>query len=135
LRSLQVHFKNSFACITGFDEALAHQIYAGSDFLMMPSRVEPCGLNQMYAMRYGTIPLVRRTGGLNDTVTDIGDGGFGICHVEATVEDICDSIDRAITLYQNRHEMHFIRKKCMQIDHSWAKSAQEYLTLYKSLTP
>lgn len=135
LKSLQIHFNDDFACEIGFDEGLAHLMYAGSDFLLIPSRIEPCGLNQMYAMRYGTIPVVRRTGGLNDTVTDIGDGGFGICHVQASVQDICCSIDRAVTLFRNINAFNKIRKKCMQIDHSWELSAQEYLTLYKSLTP
>ena len=135
LGSLHIHFKDHYACEIGFNESLAHQMYAGSDFLLMPSRVEPCGLNQMYALRYGTIPIVRRTGGLNDTVVDIGDGGFGICHVQASVKDVCDSIKRAIELYENETELEKIRKKCMLIDHSWDKSAQEYLTLYKSLTP
>ncbi len=134
LRSLFIHFKDNYACEIGFNESLAHQIYAGSDFLLMPSRVEPCGLNQMYALRYGTIPIVRRTGGLNDTVVDIGDGGFGICHIEASVKDLCDSINRAKKLYENEKELKKIRKKCMLIDHSWDKSAQEYLTLYESLT-
>jgi len=135
LRSLQIHFKDNYACEIGFNEELAHQIYAGSDFLLMPSRIEPCGLNQMYALRYGTIPIVRRTGGLNDTVTDIGDDGFGICHIEASVRDVCNAINRANELYENKKELNRIRKKCMRIDHSWDKSAQEYLTLYKSLTP
>ena len=135
LRSLQIHFKDNYACEIGFNEQLAHQIYAASDFLLMPSRVEPCGLNQMYALRYGTIPIVRRTGGLNDTVDDIGDGGFGICHIQASVKDVCNSINRAKKLYENKKELNKTRKKCMRIDHSWDKSAQEYLTLYKSLTP
>ena len=134
LSSLTIHFKSDLACITGFDEVLAHQIYAGSDFLLMPSRIEPCGLNQMYALRYGTIPIVRRTGGLNDTVKDIGDGGFGICHVQPSVKDVTDSINRAMELYRNKKKLLEIRKKCMRIDHSWNKSAQEYLNLYKSLT-
>ena len=135
IMSLNTHFKNNLACTIGFDEGLAHMIYAGSDFLLMPSRVEPCGLNQMYALRYGTIPIVRRTGGLNDTVIDVGDGGFGFCHVQPSVKDVCDSIDRAIELYNNKSEFYEIRKKCTGIDYSWEKSAQEYLTLYKSLTP
>lgn len=134
LKSLRIHFKKAYACEIGYDEELAHQMYAGSDFLLMPSRVEPCGLNQMYALRYGTIPIVRRIGGLKDTVVDIGDDGFGICHVQASVKDVCDSIDRAVTLYANQYEFQKIRKKCMLIDHSWNKSAQEYLTLYKTLT-
>jgi starch synthase len=135
LKSLRIHFKEGFACEIGFNESLAHQIYAGSDFLLMPSRVEPCGLNQMYALRYGTIPIVRRTGGLNDTVLDIGDEGFGICHIQASAKDVCHSMDRARALFKKKSELKEIRKKCMRIDHSWGKSAQEYLTLYKSLIP
>ena len=135
LKSLRFHFKNNYASVVGFDEALAHRLYAAADFLLMPSRVEPCGLNQMYALRYGTIPIVRRTGGLNDSVIDIGDDGFGICHVEDSVKDICDSMLRAKELYHDKKELKRIIKKCMRIDHSWDKSAQEYLTLYKSLTP
>ena len=77
LKSLRFHFNKNYASVIGFDEALAHKLYAAADFLLMPSRVEPCGLNQMYALRYGTIPIVRRTGGLNDSVIDIGDDGFG----------------------------------------------------------
>ncbi len=73
----------------GYNEKLSHQMYAGADFLLMPSRVEPCGLNQMYAMRYGTVPVVRSTGGLKDTVIDFEDeNGYGICFNNASVEDI-----------------------------------------------
>src|SRR5690606_9348986 len=72
----------------GYSEPLSHQIYAGSDFLLMPSRVEPCGLNQMYALRYGTVPMVRSVGGLRDTVADMGDqGGTGIRFDQASVGD------------------------------------------------
>jgi len=135
LKSLRFHFNKNYVSVIGFDEELAHKLYAAADFLLMPSRVEPCGLNQMYAMRYGTIPIIRRTGGLNDSVVDIGDGGFGICHIQASVKDVCDSMLRAKELYKNKKELKRIIKKCMRIDHSWDKSAQEYLTLYKSLTP
>lgn len=133
LLSLRAAFRRTYHCEIAFDETLAHKIYAGADFLLMPSRVEPCGLNQLYALKYGTIPVVRRIGGLKDTVIDIGDGGFGICHVQATVEDICASIDRALDLYKDQQEFSRIRKKCMKIDHSWAKSVKEYLTLYESI--
>ncbi|MFN8246337.1 MAG: hypothetical protein U0T56_08170 [Ferruginibacter sp.] len=69
-----------------YTEKFSHQLYAGADFLLMPSRVEPCGLNQMYSMRYGTVPMVRRTGGLNDTVIDIGDWqGYGLCFSHASL--------------------------------------------------
>jgi len=82
-----------YNCYIGYNEQLSHQMYAGADFLLMPSRVEPCGLNQMYAMRYGTVPLVRNTGGLSDTVKDIGEtGGYGLTFNYAAVGDITQAI-------------------------------------------
>jgi len=116
-----------------YNETLSHQMYAGADFLLMPSRVEPCGLNQLYAMRYGTIPMVRRTGGLNDTVLDIGDGGYGICFNQASVLDIVYSIGRAIELFKHQETISNIRQKMMTINNSWNKSAAEYIELYYSI--
>ena len=134
LKTLTTTFNDKYNVYIGYNEVLAHQIYAASDFLLMPSRVEPCGLNQMYALRYGTIPIVRRIGGLKDTVIDIGDeGGFGICHNQVSVKDIIYSIDRAVEFYKNQKEFKKVRRNCMKIDHSWDKSAKEYLSLYKSL--
>ncbi len=134
LKGLNVPFKGKYNSFIGYDEALAHEIYAGSDFLLMPSRVEPCGLNQMYSLRYGTIPIVRRIGGLKDTVIDIGDkGGFGICHNQTSVDDILYSIGRAVEFYKNKKGFKKNREICMKIDHSWDKSAKEYISLYKSL--
>ncbi len=118
----------------GYNEKLSHQMYAGADFLLMPSRVEPCGLNQMYAMRYGTIPIVRNTGGLRDTVIDYGEpGGYGILFNDATVWDITYSIHRAMELYQSPERIHEIRSAIMQIDNSWQKSAESYISLYESV--
>ena len=134
LKSLEIHFKNSYAANIGYDEKLAHQLYAASDFLLMSSRVEPCGLNQLYAMRYGTIPIVPLTGGLKDTVVDVKDGGVGICYDNATIIDICASLERAVDLYRNKKVFLTARKKCMQINHSWEKSSQEYLSLYQTIT-
>ncbi|WP_442267291.1 glycogen synthase [Tenacibaculum sp. ZS6-P6] len=133
LIELKEFYKGNFNAHIGYDEELSHLVYAGSDFLLMPSRVEPCGLNQMYSLRYGTIPIVRRTGGLKDTVIDIGDGGFGICHDQASVWDICYSIKRAVELFNDTKTFRKIQKQIMKIDHSWTKSAQEYLDLYKSI--
>jgi starch synthase len=130
LTAVLANFVGNYNVFIGYNEALAHLIYAGSDFLLMPSRVEPCGLNQMYAMRYGTIPIVRRTGGLKDTVVDFGDGGNGICHEQASVIDVCDSIKRAVTLYQDSKAIAKIRKLGMSIDHSWESVCQEYIDLY-----
>lgn len=133
LRSLRERFVNRYHVHIGYDEQLSHIIYAGTDFLLMPSRVEPCGLNQMYALRYGTIPIVRRTGGLKDTVIDIGDGGFGICHDQTLVWDVCYSIKRAIALYEDQQTYKRLQRLIMKIDHSWDRSAQEYVNLYNSL--
>jgi starch synthase len=120
----------------GYNEKLSHQMYAGADFLLMPSRVEPCGLNQLYAIRYGTVPIVRSTGGLKDTVIDYGtpDGsGYGIRFNDATVGDITYSIHRAVQLYNQPKRLDEVRVKMMQIDNSWEVSTGKYIELYKSL--
>ncbi|HRP18620.1 MAG TPA: glycosyltransferase, partial [Ginsengibacter sp.] len=133
LESMKGHFFGYYNSQIGYNEGLSHRMYAGADFLLMPSRVEPCGLNQMYALRYGTVPLVRRTGGLNDTVVDYGDkGGFGVCFHEATVGEITHAVYRALALYDDKEKMQRIVNKIMQIDHSWERSAQIYINLYRS---
>lgn len=117
----------------GYNEALSHLMYAGADFLLMPSRVEPCGLNQLYAMKYGTVPVVRRTGGLKDTVIDMGEkGGYGITFNHASVGDITHAIYRSVELYHQKETFNNIRKKIMQLDFSWSRSASEYIQLYQS---
>ena len=114
---------------------LSHRIYAGADFLIMPSRVEPCGLNQLYAMRYGTIPIVNNTGGLKDTVIDLKEaGGYGLIFNELNIGSIITVIGRACELYKYSESMHTIRKKLMLLNFSWDKSAEEYINLYKSLS-
>lgn len=119
----------------GYNEALSHLMYAGADFLLMPSRVEPCGLNQMYALRYGTVPMVRSTGGLKDTVKDFGDWqGYGIRFNHADVGDITYSVGRAIDLYNNKRDLYnWMRSYMMGINHSWDESAKEYIRLYESI--
>lgn len=117
-----------------YNEKLSHQMYAGADFLLMPSRVEPCGLNQLYALRYGTLPLVRRTGGLQDTVIDFGeDDGYGICFNNATAEDIVHGMSRAIKLYEDKKLLSKLRIRMMNIESSWESSAQKYIDLYLSI--
>ena len=136
LQQLNGEFVGFYNSQIGYNEKLAHQMYAGADFLLMPSRVEPCGLNQMYAMRYGTIPIVRRTGGLKDTVKDFGEeGGFGICFNQASVGDITFSVYRAVQLYKQQKRMDEIRKQIMLIDHSWENSAGQYIELYEQINP
>ncbi len=130
LSHLLTSFKGNYNVFIGYNEELAHLIYAGSDFLLMPSRVEPCGLNQMYSFKYGTIPIVRRTGGLKDTVIDFEDNGNGICHDQASITDVCYSIQRAVKLYKNKRSLNKIRKTGMNIDHSWESVCQEYIEVY-----
>ena len=132
--ALKKDFEGTYNAFIGYDEKLAHIVYAGADFILMPSRVEPCGLNQMYALRYGAIPIVRSIGGLKDTVIDISEkDGFGICHIEVSVSAIIDAIERGAKLFENKEKYHKIRKKIMGINHSWDASALAYINLYKSL--
>lgn len=131
LGHLYTNFFGYYNSHVGYNEKLSHLMYAGADFLLMPSRVEPCGLNQMYALRYGTIPIVRRTGGLQDTVKDFGEeGGFGICFNTASVGDITYSVHRSLELYSEKEKMNKIIEYIMQIDHSWERSAEIYINLY-----
>ncbi|MDN3492112.1 glycogen synthase [Winogradskyella bathintestinalis] len=133
LFGLMPKHNGNYNAFIGYDEKLSHIIYAGADFLLMPSRVEPCGLNQMYALRYGTVPIVRRIGGLKDTVIDIGDNGFGICHNDISVQDMVLSIHRGKEFYYNTESFKANRKHIMGIDHSWNVSAKAYIDLYKSI--
>jgi len=133
LLDLKEKFTGNYNTFIGYDEKLSHIIYAGADFLLMPSRVEPCGLNQLYSLRYGTIPIVRSIGGLKDTVLDIEDNGFGLCHNETSEKDILHTLKRAIAFYNEPPKFKKIRKHIMGIDHSWNVSAQQYKDLYNNL--
>ena len=137
LSSMNDQFAGYLNTFIGYNEALSHLMYAGADFLLMPSRVEPCGLNQMYALRYGTVPMVRSTGGLKDTVVDFGDWqGYGIRFNHASVQDITYSVGRAIDLYNSKRDLfNWMRSFMMQIDNSWDLSAKEYIKLYQSIKP
>lgn len=134
LEALKEEYKGQYNAFIGYDEKLSHIIYAGADFLLMPSRVEPCGLNQMYALRYGSIPIVRSIGGLKDTVIDISENnGFGICHDNVTVSEMTNAIERGTKLYENQTQFKKIRTQIMKIDHSWDASAKQYINLYNSI--
>jgi starch synthase len=134
LENMKTQLAGYYNSRIGYNEKLSHQMYAGADFLLMPSRVEPCGLNQMYAMRYGTVPIVRNTGGLRDTVIDIGEpGGYGIRFNDATVWDITYSIHRALEMYNEPGLLAETRKIIMALDNSWENSAGQYINLYESL--
>ncbi len=133
LSNISSQYRGFYNTLIGYDEALSHKLYAAADFLLMPSRVEPCGLNQMYAMRYGTVPLVRSTGGLQDTVKDMGEWeGFGIRFNHATVSDIAHAIYRGIEVYKDKTHLGWMRKHMMEIDHSWEAVVAEYIQVYKS---
>lgn len=118
-----------------FDNALAHQIEAGADMFLMPSRYEPCGLNQMYSLAYGTVPIVRATGGLADTVIDAdeqSDRGTGFAFTEYTAEAMLDAITRATAAYSDPKRWEDIRQRGMAQELTWDRSAANYLSLYEA---
>jgi starch synthase len=117
----------------GFDEGLAHLIEGGSDIFLMPSRFEPCGLNQMYSLRYGTVPVVRATGGLRDTVRDVDPEtgqGTGFTFGEYTPEALLAALRRALALFGNRTLWRRIQRAGMRQDFSWDASARQYVEVY-----
>jgi starch synthase len=133
-RHLSWRHRDRFRAWIGFDNGLAHRIEAGADFFVMPSRFEPCGLNQMYSLRYGTLPIVRATGGLVDTVQNYdeasGDGtGFVFGHL--TPDALADTIGwAASTWYDRRHHVEAMRRRAMEQDFSWDRAAEAYERLY-----
>ena len=117
-----------------FNNGLAHLIEAGSDFFLMPSRYEPCGLNQMYSLRYGTIPIVRETGGLKDTIRDIGlspKRGNGFSFKEYSSDELVEAVRRAVEFYSDKKKMSDVVSRIMREDHSWKQSAAEYIKVYE----
>ena len=123
----------------GYDEALAHQVIAGADMFLMPSRFEPCGLTQLYSMRYGTPPVVRRTGGLGDSVTDattgtLSDGtATGFCFEEADDGQLAGALRRALEAYRDPECWRRIQRNAMRNDYGWSRSAVQYKSLYEKL--
>jgi starch synthase len=132
-------YPDKLAITLGYDEPLAHLIEAGSDIFLMPSRFEPCGLNQMYSQRYGTLPIVRKTGGLADTVVDTlpetiaNKTATGFVFNEASASSLLEAIKRAMILYCDQKTWAAIQANAMKIDFSWRHSAEQYLMLYRSL--
>lgn len=118
----------------GFVPDLARKIYAGADIFLMPSKSEPCGLSQMVALRYGTIPIVRETGGLKDTITDSGDNeGNGFTFARYNAHDMLYTIRRAVEGYQNEEGWNILVKRALECNNSWNRSANEYIRLYKNI--
>jgi starch synthase len=133
-RELQGRFPGRVCACFGFVPELSHKIYAASDIFLMPSKSEPCGLSQMIALRYGSVPVVRETGGLKDSVTDSGDGeGNGFTFQNYDGEDMLHALDRAVQGYRNREGWEILVRRCMACDYSWGRSANEYIRLYRSL--
>jgi starch synthase len=139
LKDLALLYPDKIAVQIGYDEALAHLIEAGADVFLMPSRFEPCGLNQMYSQRYGTIPIVRKTGGLADTVMDslpttLADKtASGIVFSEASASALLEAIKRTLILYSMPDTWKKMQTNAMNKNFSWQRSAQEYLELYEKI--
>lgn len=136
-KAMEHNYYDKVRAYIGFDENFAHQIYAGADLFLMPSLFEPCGLGQLIAMQYGCAPIVRETGGLNDTVqsyneeTQVGEG-FSFTNYNA--HDMLHTIERALTLFEDKKHWNKIVKNAMKRDSSWLQSAKEYAKLYLQST-
>ena len=137
LEALQQEFPRRVVFLHGYDEATAHRIQAGADVLLVPSRFEPCGLTQIYAMRYGTVPVVHATGGLKDTVIDLRDNpddGTGFTFLEHSSDALAGAIERATSAYRNYRRWRPLMVRAMEIDFSWAHSARSYESLFREAT-
>ncbi len=131
---VQARFPDRMRACLRFDTVLARRIYAGADMFLMPSGVEPCGLGQMIAMRYGCVPVVRATGGLADTVADYTakrGRGTGFTFADYTPEACQDALERALKVYDNKRAWRRLQERGMAVDFSWSASAQEYVKLYR----
>jgi starch synthase len=132
--SLAKKFPKSFAIRIAYDNGLAHLIEAGADMFLMPSRYEPCGLNQLYSLRYGTVPIVRGVGGLEDTIIDYTGApaeGTGFKFYDYSRTSLLDVIERALKVYRAKQDWSRLMRQCMAADFSWERSAREYISLYK----
>ncbi len=127
-------YPEKFCYCMGFVPELARKIYAAADIFLMPSQSEPCGLAQMVACRYGTPPVVRRTGGLADSIRDCGDGeGFGFVFDTYNADDMLYAIERALGAYANKDHWPILVQRCMTTDFSWGRSANTYIRMYKEM--
>lgn len=127
LRQLEGDWPDQVRFIERYDASLAQRIYAGSDLFLMPSAFEPCGLGQMIACRYGTVPIVRRTGGLADSIHD---GNNGLVFEDKSARELFETIRRGVSLYEDQGSWREMVRRCMQTDFSWTKSAQDVIAMY-----
>ncbi len=133
-REMQASYPDKFCYCSGFVPELARKIYAGSDIFLMPSKSEPCGLSQMVACRYGTLPVVRATGGLKDSIVDCGEeGGFGFTFQSYNADDMYYAISRALGAYANKEHWPILVQRAMETDFSWGRSANDYIRMYRNL--
>jgi starch synthase len=120
-----------------YDEAMAHKIEAGADIFLMPSRYEPCGLNQMYSLKYGTVPVVRATGGLDDTVEEWNsklETGTGFKFESLSADALLAAIDRALAVFQDKNDWAKLMRNGMARDYSWTDPAKQYAAIYDEIT-
>jgi starch synthase len=131
---LQNKYPKKLSVTLGFDNELAHLIESGADMFLMPSRYEPCGLNQMYSLKYGTIPIVRETGGLADTIENFNPArgtGTGFVFRNYDAREMLNTIKFALEVYRDKDTWHSMLIRAMRQDYSWEKSAREYVELYQ----
>jgi len=136
LKELEKLYPDKLRVFLEFNDQLAHEIQAGSDVFLMPSRYEPCGLNQLYSMKYGTIPIVHKVGGLADTVTDYSPGnevGTGFVFDEHTPAAMIEAVTRAVGVFRDKQAWRKLMKTGMRLDYSWNESAGKYIELYESM--
>jgi len=130
-------YKGKVGVSIKFDNALSHKIEAGADMFLMPSRYEPCGLNQMYSLKYATVPVVRAVGGLDDTIQNFNPGGSkkgnGFKFKDAANSAFLGAIKDAVAIFKNQKLWNTLLKNCLACDYSWNSSAEQYLKLYKNL--
>jgi starch synthase len=133
LSSAAEKYKGRMYVKTGFEDSLAHKIYAGADIFLMPSRYEPCGIGQLIAMRYGTIPVARRTGGLADTVLDylpFEGEGTGFLFSDYTADALQGCLKRALCVYVNKARWKKLIRSAMKMNFSWSDPAKKYIEVY-----
>ena len=136
LRILSDLYPEKFKLFLTFDDKLAHKIYAGADFFVMPSRYEPCGLGQMIALRYGTLPVVHETGGLKDTIdnySEITHCGNGISFDEYSADALYKAMEKSVDIFKDKDTFNKLRTVAMNCNFSWENSVNEYLKVYKEL--
>src|SRR5438105_13121544 len=135
-QNLARRYPDKAAARIGYDHPLSHRIEAGCDFYLMPSRFEPCGLNQMYSLRYGAIPIVRATGGLDDSVIDLTEDleqANGIKFYECSARALTKAIRKALVLYHEPVLFRQFRENAMSADFSWERTAWEYIEVYRQI--